>query len=343
MLNADIAFKNSSLVNRYLFVFSQKYKLFLSVFLSSAILLIFSFRGLLNGMVVYNWISMLTVPLVIIALMEILKLVFYSSNYYKPVSLTASYIEFMTALAGFSALGVMASYGAVWGDGIRLAYYNDKILNYIDSTFLFFNWLKFDLWLKQSTLVVNTLQFFYNSISILPFVLAGLLLADNKGSHLLLFFVFICISAVITNAIFYALPAFGPVALIHLNTTADTLYLPSFKAALEGTGRFVFGVRSLDGVFIPTDKSGNFYMTGIVPFPSYHVVLAIGIAYFAKYLKPLLKYLFWFFSIGMITAAIPIGGHYLIDVIGGCVVATVAIFVCEFLQNSTAKISYIGN
>jgi membrane-associated phospholipid phosphatase len=77
-------------------------------------------------------------------------------------------------------------------------------------------------------------------------------------------------------------------------------------------------------------------LDGIVTFPSFHVAAAVLLAWAGANL-PLLRYPMIVLNILMLLSAIPIGGHYLIDVIAGCLVAVGSIIAARALGGAMPR------
>jgi len=65
-------------------------------------------------------------------------------------------------------------------------------------------------------------------------------------------------------------------------------------------------------------------MVGLVTFPSFHAVLALLVIYITRR-TGLAGHLFAFWNVIMLVSIVPLGGHYLVDIIGGAGVLAIAI------------------
>ena len=109
---------------------------------------------------------------------------------------------------------------------------------------------------------------------------------------------------------------------------------PSHFAALEhawpGVGRWhVADVLALHSGFYRSFALGQNH--GLVTFPSYHTYSAIVLVYGVRSFK----WLFWpmaALSSAVVVSTLPIGGHYLADVIGGAMLAVASIALIEWLN-----------
>lgn len=68
------------------------------------------------------------------------------------------------------------------------------------------------------------------------------------------------------------------------------------------------------------------HATGLVSFPSYHASMAVTFIYFSRRLGWLFP-IFLTLNLLMLVSTVPIGGHYLVDVIAGVAVAGAAIYM----------------
>jgi membrane-associated phospholipid phosphatase len=73
-------------------------------------------------------------------------------------------------------------------------------------------------------------------------------------------------------------------------------------------------------------------LDGIVTFPSFHAAAAVLLAWAASGI-PFLRYPMIALNFLMLISAIPIGGHYAIDVIAGSLVAAVSIVAARVWAN----------
>jgi membrane-associated phospholipid phosphatase len=77
-------------------------------------------------------------------------------------------------------------------------------------------------------------------------------------------------------------------------------------------------------------------LTGIVSFPSYHATSAVLLAYFLRGIRFVFPAAIVFNGV-MVVAALPIGGHYLTDVLAGLVVAAATIYAVERIEGGQMR------
>jgi membrane-associated phospholipid phosphatase len=239
------------------------------------------------------------------------------------------YMQFMAIMSVFSAFGLIVSYCAVWGNHLA----NNNLLIKLDSLFFGLNWYQVADFVSKVKFLPAFLNFLYESIAVLPFVLIAVSLIENNINNIWHFIEFMVFTAALTVFIFWAYPIVGPIS--HYSFVENS-YVPSLMAALNKTGVFSFGLHSIDGFVQIKSPQGYYYMTGIVTFPSYHAVLAVGLMYFARKFVRVIRYVFYFFGVGMIISAVPIGSHYFTDIIAGLIVAWVGILAVDYQHFTVA-------
>jgi membrane-associated phospholipid phosphatase len=239
------------------------------------------------------------------------------------------YMQFMAIMSLFSTFGVIVGYCAVWGDHLA----NADLLAKIDSLFFGLNWHQVADFVSKVKFLPGFLNFLYESIAVLPFVLIAVNLIENNINNIWHFIEFMVVTSALTVIIFWLYPVIGPTS--HYSFVENS-YIPSLMAAFKKTGVFVFGLHSIDGFVQIKSPQGYYYMTGIVTFPSYHTVLAVGLMYFARNFARVIRYVFYFFGIGMIISAIPIGNHYFADIIAGLIVAWIGILAVDYQRFTVA-------
>ena len=203
----------------------------------------------------------------------------------------------MTGLAAVSGLLVYLAANA----GARFPM-RDDTLEYFDAL-LGFNWHVISHWIADRPTLDAFLLYAYQSLDLqitcLLFLGSALHTRQRNKEFISLFLV----SIIITSIIFIFVPAFGMFGRLDENTLDRLLDI----------------------------RAGQSIMTyncviGIITFPSYHTVLAVLITYSARYrywsFVPAL-----FVNIIMLTATSPEGGHYLIDMLAGAVVAMLSILI----------------
>ena len=203
----------------------------------------------------------------------------------------------LTALAAISGLLIYLAASAGAAFPMR-----DDTLEYFDSM-LGFDWYSVSYWLNKHPLLDGFLLRTYTSLNIqTPLVLAfgSVLHPGQRNSE---FIALSLVSILITLLVFLFIPAVGMIGKYNTD----------------------FLVRLLD-IRAGTSFMDYNYTSGIITFPSYHTVLAILIPFAARYrcwsLLPALLV-----NIIMLASTSPDGGHYLVDILAGALVALTSIII----------------
>lgn len=118
----------------------------------------------------------------------------------------------------------------------------------------------------------------------------------------------------------------------------------TFTPALDAYTYFAIGHREMPGILSDTswnapriltgirngtiDTLGNSTMEGLISMPSFHAAGAVILAWgYGK--VAWLRWPFLVLNLIMLVSAVPVGGHYLIDILAGLLVAVIAISVAE--------------
>ncbi len=142
-------------------------------------------------------------------------------------------------------------------------------------------------------------------------VLTGVALAlTGQGAHLARYWLIFVATGVITCALSIVLPAVGTYA--HLGLPALTG--PDMPQGAAGS----FHMAEFERLRGAADATlGPFDIQGVVTFPSFHTAMALVIAYGAWRL-PFMRWPGVIIAALTIIATVPIGGHYVVDVIAAC-------------------------
>jgi membrane-associated phospholipid phosphatase len=189
-----------------------------------------------------------------------------------------------------------------------------------------FDWIAFQRWTDETPAVANIFMQFYK-FSVVQIPLAVFCLAARRElGRLDVYFTGLLISAIATIVLSGVLPSLGahPAYGFEPNKAGAIVrlvdvvhYLPDVLALRSGA------LRHLDGHF-----------SGIITFPSFHTVMAVTAAWATWHVR-------W---LGVVNAAVavivlvttlPIGGHHLMDVVGGVGISAVAIYVAMRIEGRT--------
>jgi membrane-associated phospholipid phosphatase len=181
-----------------------------------------------------------------------------------------------------------------------------------------FQWL--DVWsLVQAHGATHWwLNLIYYSLDWQPFLISVLLFVIDRGDRCWTMINAWVGGLVLATLIFPIAPAKG--ALIYYDVARGTGLHPS------AFFRIMQGIR--DGSIRAID---NHSVVGMVTFPSFHAAAGVYLAWGA-WSVPWLRWPFLMLNGAMIISAIPIGGHYLIDIVGGIAVALITIAAAKRYQ-----------
>jgi membrane-associated phospholipid phosphatase len=188
-----------------------------------------------------------------------------------------------------------------------------------------FSWLSAARWFDRTPALLHILNAAYATFTGQLIVTAVLLLWAGRIREIDRYFVAFVCASILAEAASLAFPTLGPafsmasaVSFAHLSaigrTTADIVL------ALRSGSLHIIDARALDG---------------IISFPSLHAAVAILIPYHLRWSKPLFGISAALNSL-MLVSAIPCGNHYLMDVLGGLLIAGWAIAI------SAALYPYLG-
>lgn len=147
------------------------------------------------------------------------------------------------------------------------------------------------------------------------------LIAFKRARDLDRFFVTFVCASVLAELASVLVPTLGP--MLTLANNASFQHLNTFGRA---TGQIVLALR--DGNLRTVDLNA---VDGIISFPSLHAAVAVIVPYSLRWNKPL----FWpivALDGAMLASAVPSGDHYLSDLLGGIVVAILAILAAGRVQ-----------
>ncbi|MBS0251382.1 MAG: phosphatase PAP2 family protein [Proteobacteria bacterium] len=184
--------------------------------------------------------------------------------------------------------------------------FQDKILADADAS-LGIDWIALAFWFRAHPELSKILSHAYASIEWQPLVLV-LTLSWADPERLRRVITTSTLVLVATIIIFLFSPAIGPYA--HFKFTAadfPSIIVPAAWIAPGITEGLRNGIHQL-------------HFAGLVTFPSYHAVVAVLLAY-GWMAVPVLRWLFVPLNLLMLVSCVPIGSHYVTDVIVGIAMA----------------------
>jgi hypothetical protein len=176
----------------------------------------------------------------------------------------------------------------------------DDLLAHLDQA-LGFDWLVWRKWVEARPAVSWALVFAY--FSLVPQTIFALIYfpATGKSERVGELFLLSGAAAAVTASIWAIVPALGPFAKYF---SFDVPYVQDVSM-LRASGPWHFELWT---------------MGGIVTMPSYHTVMALLIAYAFRHTGPL-GFAIAALNSAMLLSVLPIGGHYLVDVLAGSAIA----------------------
>lgn len=196
----------------------------------------------------------------------------------------------------------------------------DLELNAIDRM-LGFHWPDVVAWASQHLVINEIIRFAY--MSTIPQFAAIVVILGLTGRirelHILI--VSITITATFTICFWGVFPSMGPSTIFELPRSVELLAHPLHDTSVYGKYLIRMAVEGPD-LISPKD------IKGLVAFPSYHIVLAFTAVYCARDIK-------WVFPFYLVLNLLIVpgifmhGGHHLIDLPAGAIVAMVGIYLAR--------------
>lgn len=134
--------------------------------------------------------------------------------------------------------------------------------------------------------------------------------------------------ATLTLAFWTAFPSFGAYSVYHLPLATQAKL--SLVEGVDYGQQLTTLLKNGPGFIEPRD------LRGIIGFPSYHTVQAIVLAWYARKL-PYVGWAFVLLNIAVVAATPFHGGHHVVDIAGGALVAALAIILADRLVKRLGK------
>jgi hypothetical protein len=167
-----------------------------------------------------------------------------------------------------------------------------------------FDWLAGWRFFVAHPWLMTAMRWLYNSLTYQALYMCLLLGLMTRVMALREVFWIIFLSAIVTNLFAIMLPAYGPFEIFHLSSHGS--FLPDMKHLKSG-GVMDFKLSEL---------------TGVICFPSFHTVMALGYAYSLRR-TGIIGYTLATANVIMLIGVPFLGGHYVIDMIAGAAVFAV--------------------
>ena len=181
-----------------------------------------------------------------------------------------------------------------------------------------FNWLSGFKFVTAHPLLADTLRWLYDSLNFQALYVCVLLGLMEREQALQEMFWLVFVTAVVTNAIAIAVPAYGPFQDFGLSSHGA--FLPDMKHLKSGQD-LTFALSK---------------MTGVISFPSYHTVLALLYAWCLRR-TGLIGYVAAGINFVMLFSIPFFGGHYLVDIIAGACVTLVSLVFVKICMTRLAS------
>ena len=178
------------------------------------------------------------------------------------------------------------------------------------------DWPAAMLWLSHRHVLMTAANWVYESIGWQPMLLIVMLSLSGQHRRVWTFLTAWLGTLFVTCALFALFPGLGAYAHFGLAATdvpAMRDPTPWHQAAVLAELRA--------GTLL---HIGFVDLDGIVTFPSFHAAAAVLLAWAASSMRAI-RWPAILLNGAMLMSAIPIGGHYLIDIVAGCVVAVIGI------------------
>lgn len=230
---------------------------------------------------------------------------------------TGSATELIAAFMVVSTLASFASAALAW-TALPLA---DNALRAADAM-LGFSWSAMIAMLRDDTRLLTALSYVYVSLGPQPLLLIVLLCVARRVPFAWRFVTAWAITLLLTLAIFPFAPALGNFATQHIAWGA----IPGIRSPSGWDfPKVLSAIR--DGTMV---SLGDNALGGIIAFPSFHTAAAVLLAWGFLPLRwlrlPMIA-----LNVAMIASALIIGGHYLVDIIAGIIVALIGIALAGHL------------
>lgn len=195
----------------------------------------------------------------------------------------------------------------------------DPALAAIDRTVIpNLDWPAAMLWLSHREALMVAANWVYESIGWQPVALIALLGLSGRQRRVWTFLTAWLVTLFVTCVLFTLFPGIGAYAYFGL-AAAD---VPAMRDPTPWH----------QAVLLTELRAGTLHhigfvdLDGIVTFPSFHAAAAVVLAWAAWTVRAI-RWPALLLNVAMLMSAVPIGGHYLIDIVAGCVVAAIGLSI----------------
>lgn len=194
----------------------------------------------------------------------------------------------------------------------------DGILEEFDNRIFLFRWPVVLVFMRKHPVWQVLLSHAYVSLNWQPILLLTILGLKGDIIAARRFLIAWTTALILTLLIFPFVPALG--AFAHFHVTQEML--PGLRATAAWRSQEIILALRDGSMQVLNDRA----LEGIVTMPSFHAAAAIllGLTYWS--IKSL-RWLFLTLNAIMLASAVPVGGHYLVDVVAGSVIAAASILI----------------
>jgi membrane-associated phospholipid phosphatase len=228
--------------------------------------------------------------------------------------------ELHLLLALIAAAGAMGSYVAM---AVSTGF-SDPLLATVDEA-LGFDWLWLHGVASSSPVLMMAGRIAYFMFFPMPAIVIVGLVISGRGERAYALVAAYFVALLITDLVFVAFPA--EAAFEHYLGSDVTLRPPN----AQRFGEAIAQIR--DGSLIAVDVR---QLEGIITFPSFHTAAAalfIWASWPLRKLRPAMVAV----NLAMIVSTTFVGGHYLVDILGGLVVAAAAVLLADRMAKTCAR------
>lgn len=231
-------------------------------------------------------------------------------------------IEAAAALAAFVCLSFGLAIACFASNTLAMPL-QDSAMTAIDA-FFGFDWIAITTWVSARPLIAQALAWSYSSCMLQMMGVALLLLATSRVSDLWDFLAILMLGLALTILVAAVVPAASPA--VHLQPASSLLdAMAQFGATYNYADQFAALRDGKLTLFVAGEAKG------ILTFPTYHVVVALVLTYAVRH---------WWFLLWpatglnalVIISTVPIGGHYVIDIVGGVLVFASCVVVVDWVN-----------
>ena len=190
----------------------------------------------------------------------------------------------------------------------------DSLLARIDAA-MGVDWLAIVAWFNQSPVLIEILERTYHGTIAMVIYVLVLLNLMGRTRAIFHYFLLVIVTCLVCSGASLVIPALGAFVFFQpdealrsaIPADAGIWHLQHFEALRAGTFR-VFDMSATEG---------------LVTFPSYHTAVALSVPLALRGLGAI-SGIAWAAATVVVVSTVPIGGHYVIDVIAGAAIAIAA-------------------